>query len=105
MPPIRSTDSQNRQIHEARAAGFSGGTGFAGLVLLLPQGLMKSALLAMAPAFTVAIGATWHVLTNEIDNRVADWRLAQQRRRVEDLLKTLPECCESRREALKDLEA
>jgi SMC interacting uncharacterized protein involved in chromosome segregation len=45
--------------------------------------------LIIAPAITVAISSSWHVVTDEIDARVADWRIRMQRRRAQRLLDDL----------------
>jgi hypothetical protein len=71
------------------AAGLSGGTGFAGLVLLLPDGIAKSVLVILAPAITVAISGSWRFVVEEINKRVADWRIGSERKRVEALLESL----------------
>src|SRR3989441_12345787 len=79
----------NKASSGSKAAGLSGGTGFAGIVLLLPDSVWKSILLIIAPAITVAISSSWHVVTDEIDARVADWRIRTQRRRAQKLLDDL----------------
>jgi hypothetical protein len=79
----------NKGAGRSKAAGLSGGTGFAGIVLLLPDGVWKSILLILAPAITVAISNSWHLVTDEIEARVADWRIRTQRRRAQKLLDDL----------------
>jgi hypothetical protein len=79
----------SKPITGSTAAGLSGGTGFAGIVMLLPDNVWKSILLIIAPAITVAISSSWHVVTDEIDARVADWRIRMQRRRAQRLLDDL----------------
>jgi hypothetical protein len=46
----------NKTTTGSTAAGLSGGTGFAGIVMLLPDSVWKSILLIIAPAITVARG-------------------------------------------------
>jgi|SRR5215813_3719231 len=75
----------NSRSIESQAAGLSGGTGFAGIVLLMPDSVWKSVLLIIAPAMTVVISATWLFLTDELGTVVADWRIKNQRRRAERL--------------------
>jgi len=77
---------QSRQNRDARAAGLSGGTGFAGLVLLMPDGVWKSILLVLAPTITLIISSSWHFFTNEVSIRVADWRIHSETRRVQALV-------------------
>jgi|GEM_PF-3431181 len=59
----------------ANAAGLSGGTGFAGLVLLMPDTTLRSVLLILSPAITIVITSFWGVLVQEVNERVAEWRL------------------------------
>jgi hypothetical protein len=98
-----------RALTDARAAGVYGGTGFAGIVLLLPDGLMKSILLVLSPTITLIISSSWHLLIHEIDSRVADWRIRSQKQRVQKLLKALKEVpdvnAELVRQAQEDLDA
>src|SRR5229473_891342 len=78
---VRQTDRSPSRAQDATAAGLSGGTGFAGIVLLLPDSMWKSVLLIFAPTITVIIGSSWHILTDEISFRVAEWRIQSQIRR------------------------
>jgi hypothetical protein len=112
--PTKVNSSQGNQGQsppsgEARAAGLSGGTGFAGIVLLMPKGTIQSMLLILAPAITLVISSSWHLLANEINTRVADWRIRNQRKRVEALLKALnnnpSSSDELKRQAQSDLDA
>jgi hypothetical protein len=79
----------DRAVIGSKAAGLSGGTGFAGLVLLLPDGIWKSILLILAPTITVTISSSWHVVTDEINAAVADWRIKNEIKRAERVLKTV----------------
>ena len=71
------------------AAGLSGGTGFAGLVLLLPDGTLKSILLILSPTITIVVSSFWHVVTEEIESKVADWRIRSQKKRAAELYERL----------------
>src|ERR1700752_671794 len=99
----------NPKSADSTAAGLSGGTGFAGIVLLLPEGVIKSILLILAPALTIAVSSSWHVIVDEIDSRVADWRIRTQRKRAEKLCSTLDNdpstSAEIKLQAIKNLEA
>jgi len=70
----------------ANAAGVSGGTGFAGLVLLMPVSFLRDVLLILAPAITIIITSCWDILAQETSQQVADWRLRRQRKRAEAVL-------------------
>jgi len=91
------------------AAGVSGGTGFAGIVLLLPDGLAKSVLLILAPTITVVITSFWHIVTDEVGSTIIDWRIRRQRKRAEKLFRDLrndPSVSDATRaDAQKTLEA
>lgn len=65
------------------AVGVSGGTGFAGLVMLMPDSSARSVLLILAPAITALISSLWVPFTQEVDMRVADWRIASQRKQAQ----------------------
>jgi hypothetical protein len=78
-----------RTSREANAAGLSGGTGFAGIAVLLPDGIWKSILLLIAPTITVVISSSWDLLSNEANTRVADWKIRTQKRRAQALLEVL----------------
>jgi hypothetical protein len=71
------------------AAGLSGGTGFAGLVSLLPDNTIKSVLLILAPSITVIIGLFWKVATDELGAWLADWKLRREARGAEALCRRL----------------
>jgi hypothetical protein len=90
-------------------AGLSGGTGFAGVALLLPDGVVRSILLILAPAITVAISSSWAFFAEEMDMQAADWRIRRQRKRIEgllDSLKTNPSVsAQLREQAQKDFDA
>lgn len=66
----------------ANAAGLSGGTGFAGLVLLMPDGTLRSVLLILSPAITIMITSFWGWLAQEVNERVAEWRLRRLCRKI-----------------------
>ena len=80
-PPQRNRTSS--------AAGLSAGTGFSGVVLLLPDGPVKSILLIIAPTITVVISSSWYVFTQEIEARVADWRIRSQKNKAAILYERL----------------
>jgi hypothetical protein len=81
--------NNRRPIRLSSAAGLSGGTGFAGIALLMPEGFVKSVLLILAPTITVGISSSWHIFTQEVEARVADWRIRNQRRKAEELYRRL----------------
>ena len=78
-----------RNARISNAAGLSAGTSFSGVVLLLPDGLTKSLLLILSPAITIAISNLWHVVTQETDAWVADWRIRSQKRKAANLYQNL----------------
>jgi hypothetical protein len=88
MIMARASRGRNR-VTTSSAVGVSGGTGFAGIVLLMQDGVVKSILLILSPAITVIINRLWHVFTEVIDERVADWRIWSQRRKAEKLYERL----------------
>ena len=65
------------------AAGLSGGTGFAGLVLLMPDGVLRSALLILSPSITIVITSFWQVAIDELSTWLADWKLHRQTKSAE----------------------
>jgi hypothetical protein len=71
------------------AAGLSGGTGFAGLVSLLPPGVIKSILFILAPSITIVISLFWKVVTDELGAWLAYWKLRRVTRGAEALLRRL----------------
>lgn len=73
----------------AKAVAVSGGTGFAGAVLLLPDGVLKEPLLLLSPAITVVITLIWDAAVEEINARVADWRIQSQKRQAEEFLRSV----------------
>ncbi|MER8650289.1 hypothetical protein [Mesorhizobium sp. M0586] len=79
----------SKKVGASSAAGLSAGTGFSGLVLLFPDGLFKSFLLILSPAITIAISSSWHVVTEEVGARVADWRIRSQRKKAGKMLHAL----------------
>lgn len=72
-----------------KAAGLSAGTGFTGVVLLLPDGLLKSILLIAAPTITIVISGSWALLTMIVQEKIADWRLRSQKQRAAALVRSL----------------
>jgi hypothetical protein len=103
--PLNTPDAPHRR--DARAAGLSGGTGFAGIVVLMPEGVWRSALLVLAPTITIVVSSSWHFLTNEVEVRVADWRIKKQKRRSQEIFDTLGPTTspEVREKARRDFEA
>jgi hypothetical protein len=79
----------DHQSSTSTAVGVSGGTGFAGMVLLLPAGTWKSILLILSPTITIAFSALWRIISQEVDARVADWRIKEQKSRADTLYKQL----------------
>ncbi len=59
------------------------------MVLLLPDGPVKSILLIIAPTITVVISSSWYVFTQEIEARVADWRIRSQKNKAAILYERL----------------
>jgi len=84
----RASRGRNR-VTASSAVGVSGGTGFAGIVLLLQDGVVKSILLILSPVITVMISSFWNLATQEIEERVADWRIRSQRKKAEALYERL----------------
>ena len=78
----RPRTDRTRKIRISNAAGLSAGTGFSGVVLLLPNSPTKSLLLIASPAITIAISSLWHVVTQETDAWVADWRIRSQKKKA-----------------------
>jgi hypothetical protein len=76
-------------LKDAKAAGIYGGTGFAGLLVLLPEGYLKSILFVFVPTLTLIVSSSWHLLASEIATRVADWKIRKERKRVEMLVNNL----------------
>ena len=81
--------SPNQDSKISAAAGLSGGTGFAGIVLLLPEGTLKSIFLILAPTITIVFSSFWHIVTQEVDAKVADWRIGSQKKKAMELLDNL----------------
>jgi hypothetical protein len=71
------------------AVGVSTGTGLSGLVLLMPDGTLKSILLILCPTVTVVASGLWRVVNLELEAAVADWRIRSQKRKAIELLKRL----------------
>jgi len=71
------------------AAGLSGGTGFAGLVSLLPTSSTKSALLILSPAITTLISLFWQIAIDELGAWLAYWKLQREVRGAEALCRRL----------------
>jgi hypothetical protein len=67
------------------AVGVSGGTGFTGLVLLLPESVLRQVLLILAPAMTVFVSSLWDFIADEISSRLYLWKIRSQRRQFEKL--------------------
>jgi hypothetical protein len=101
----------NRRASGAKTAGLSGGTGFTGLVLLIPDNggfhILRSILFVLAPTITLFISSFWDVLVREIDIRVVDWRIRSEKKRAEIRYRSLDPAVspEVRERAKKDLEA
>jgi hypothetical protein len=76
----------------------------------MPEGVIRSILLIIAPAVTVIISSSWGFVTEEIEQRVADWRLRSQKKKVANVYSGLmndpsatPEAREGARLALEAL--
>ena len=73
------------------AAGLAGGTSLSGLILLMPDGIMRYILLLLAPTITILITRSWHIVEQEASSLVADWqirRLKKNLTKVYDCMKT-----------------
>jgi len=81
--------SKRPSRRSSAAAGLSGGTGFAGLVSLLPNSPMKSVLLILSPSITILISLFWKVAIDELSAWLAYWKLRREVRGAEALCRRL----------------
>lgn len=98
--PMSGSD---QKLTSSALGGLSGGTGFAGVVSLMPEGIVKSVLIILAPAITVIISSSWHVVSQVINARVADWLIRSEKEKLSQLYNDLPKDADSKtRDELKE---
>ncbi len=98
------------EVKVSNAVGVSAGTGLSGIVLMLPEGALKSVLVILCPTITVLAAGLWSIITAEIYARVADFRISSQKERAKLLYEEIrsdinssPELVEKAKRNIDDL--
>src|SRR5262245_58134693 len=84
------------------AAGVATGTGFTGVVLLLPDGVAKSLLLIIAPTITIIITKSWWLVTSLVEEKIRDWRLNAEEKRAAHRVKALKDDPDATAQMIED---
>lgn len=81
-----SVDTSSASVGSHSVAVGLGGTGFAGLVSLFPNHILKSVLLILAPSITIIINLFWKAMTAELGTQLADWKVRREIRKLEVIM-------------------